>query len=98
MNDPDLYRRIGQLLRRRRRLLGLTQMQVGTACGSTFQQIHKYECGLTAISVARLVRLAAALQPTPSSLLESACLTAEPPCALPEAIADADGIGQRRAD
>jgi len=85
VTDAELYRRIGQVLRRRRRLLGLTQMQVGLACGSTFQQVHKYECGLTGLSVARLVRLAAALRTTPCSVLEAAYAAPEPPCALPEA-------------
>ena len=52
---------IGRRVRRRRRLLGLTQQQVAGACGVRFQQIQKYECGANRVSAARLWRLARAL-------------------------------------
>src|ERR1700688_3253415 len=42
-NDIDLH--LGRRLRRRRRLLGLTQQQLAAAVGVRFQQIQKYECG-----------------------------------------------------
>jgi transcriptional regulator with XRE-family HTH domain len=57
--DVDLH--LGQRLRRRRRLLGLTQQQVANAVGIRFQQVQKYECGANRISAARLWELAAAL-------------------------------------
>jgi transcriptional regulator with XRE-family HTH domain len=53
---------IGRRLRRRRRLLGLTQQQLAGSCGVRFQQIQKYECGANRISAARLWRVAEALQ------------------------------------
>jgi transcriptional regulator with XRE-family HTH domain len=53
---------IGRRLRMRRRLLELTQKEVGARCGLTFQQIQKYEAGLVDLSVARVVKLAEALQ------------------------------------
>src|ERR1700749_849583 len=59
-NDIDLH--LGKRLRRRRRLLGLTQQQVAGACGVRFQQIQKYECGANRVSAARLWRLAQALE------------------------------------
>ncbi len=59
-NDIDLH--LGKRLRRRRRLLGLTQQQLAGACGVRFQQIQKYECGANRISAARLFQLAEALE------------------------------------
>src|SRR5271167_3625164 len=53
---------IGKRVRRRRRLLGLTQQQLAGACGVRFQQIQKYECGANRVSAARLWRLARALE------------------------------------
>ena len=59
-NDIDVY--LGKRLRRRRRLLGLTQQQLAGACGVRFQQIQKYECGANRISAARLWQLSEALE------------------------------------
>ena len=53
---------LGRRLRRRRRLLGLTQQELATACGVRFQQIQKYECGANRMSAARLWRLAEVLE------------------------------------
>ena len=58
--DIDLH--LGKRLRRRRRLLGLTQQQLADSVGIRFQQIQKYECGANRISAARLWQLAEALQ------------------------------------
>ena len=55
----DLH--LGKRLRRRRRLLGLTQQQLADAVGVRFQQIQKYECGANKISAARLWKLSQAL-------------------------------------
>jgi transcriptional regulator with XRE-family HTH domain len=52
---------IGSRLRRRRRLMGMTQHELAKACGVRFQQIQKYECGANAIGAARLWELAHAL-------------------------------------
>ena len=53
---------LGKRMRRRRRLLGLTQQQLADACGVRFQQIQKYECGANRVSAARLWRIAGALE------------------------------------
>jgi transcriptional regulator with XRE-family HTH domain len=53
--------RLGKLLQRRRRLLGLTQQQLGEAVGVRFQQIQRYEAGLNKITAVRLWTLAGAL-------------------------------------
>lgn len=58
--DIDLH--LGRRLRRRRRLLGLTQQQLALHVGIRFQQIQKYECGANRISAARLWQLAEALE------------------------------------
>ena len=62
--DIDLH--LGRRLRRRRRLVGLTQQQLALKVGIRFQQIQKYECGANRISAARLWELAEALE-TPVS-------------------------------
>ncbi len=62
--DIDLH--LGRRLRRRRRLLGLTQQQLAVQVGVRFQQVQKYECGANRISAARLWELAEALS-TPVS-------------------------------
>jgi transcriptional regulator with XRE-family HTH domain len=61
MNDEiDVH--LGRRLRRRRRLLGLTQQQLAGACGVRFQQIQKYECAANRMSAARLWQLSEVLQ------------------------------------
>jgi transcriptional regulator with XRE-family HTH domain len=59
-HDIDLH--LGKRLRRRRRLLGLTQIQLADAVGVRFQQIQKYECGDNRMSASRLWKLAEALE------------------------------------
>jgi len=53
---------LGKRLRRRRRLLGLTQQQLAGTVGVRFQQIQKYECGANRISASRLWQLSEALE------------------------------------
>ena len=62
--DIDLH--LGKRLRRRRRLLGMTQQQLAIQVGIRFQQIQKYECGANRISASRLWQLSEALE-TPVS-------------------------------
>lgn len=57
--DIDLH--LGRRLRRRRRLLGLTQQQLAVQVGIRFQQIQKYESGANRISASRLWTLSKAL-------------------------------------
>lgn len=58
-NEIDLH--VGKRLRRRRRLLGLTQQNLASEVGIRFQQIQKYECGANRVSAARLFELSEAL-------------------------------------
>lgn len=60
-SEEDLKVYIGKRLRRRRRLLGLTQTALAKSVGTRFQQIQKYECGANWVSVPRLIKLAAVL-------------------------------------
>lgn len=55
MEDIDSY--IGKQIRSRRRLLKLTQTELGKGIGVTFQQIQKYEKGLNKISACKLFDL-----------------------------------------
>ncbi|HSV02545.1 MAG TPA: helix-turn-helix transcriptional regulator [Phenylobacterium sp.] len=59
-DDIDMH--LGRRLRRRRRLLGLTQQELARACGVRFQQIQKYECAANRMSAARLWQLSEALE------------------------------------
>lgn len=59
-DDVDIQ--VGRQLRRRRRLMGLTQGQVAEAVGVRFQQIQKYECASNRISVGMLWKLACVLE------------------------------------
>lgn len=58
-NSIDIY--VGKRLRRRRRLLGMTQQSLGEQVGIRFQQIQKYECAANRISASRLFDLSEAL-------------------------------------
>jgi len=52
---------VGQRVRRRRWMLGMTQQQLGDAVGIKFQQIQKYETGMNRVSASRLYDIATAL-------------------------------------
>lgn len=56
----DLY--VGQRLRERRILLGISQEGLGHTIGLTFQQIQKYERGTNRISASKLYLLSTVLE------------------------------------
>lgn len=56
---------VGKRIRRRRRLLGLTQTQLAKAVNIRFQQIQKYESGANKVSAPRLFSIAQALDVSP---------------------------------
>ena len=58
-NEIDYH--VGRRIRRRRRLLGLTQQQLAESVGIRFQQIQKYESGANRVSASRLFEIAEAL-------------------------------------
>jgi len=54
-NGPDpIDVHVGQRIRLRRNLVGMTQEQLATAVGVTFQQVQKYERGFNRVSASRL--------------------------------------------
>jgi len=53
---------VGQRLRIRRSLLGLSQEKLADAIGLTFQQIQKYERGMNRISAGRLYQFSKILE------------------------------------
>ena len=64
----DLH--VGQRLRQRRCLLGMTQQKLAEAVGIKFQQIQKYESGANRVSASRLWALAEALEVPVSHFFE----------------------------
>ncbi len=69
---------IGQRIRQRRLVMGLTQQQVGEQIGVKFQQLQKYETGANRVSGSRLCDIAKALQVKPSYFFEGISVPA--PC------------------
>lgn len=58
--DPvDVH--VGQRVRARRKMLGLSQTQLGKELGVTFQQVQKYERGTNRIGSSRLFRMSTTL-------------------------------------
>ena len=58
-HSVDVY--VGQRVRQRRWMVGITQQQLAERVGIKFQQIQKYETGANRISASRLWSIAAAL-------------------------------------
>ena len=52
---------VGQRVRQRRWMVGMTQQQLGEAVGIKFQQIQKYETGMNRVSASRLWDIAHAM-------------------------------------
>jgi transcriptional regulator with XRE-family HTH domain len=48
---------VGQRIRERRIMLGLTQQQLAELIGVTYQQAHKYERGINRVSAGRLFEI-----------------------------------------
>jgi len=63
---------IGQKVRTRRNLLGLSQTELADAAGITFQQVQKYEKGVNRIGASRLQQFSEALGVPPSYFFEGA--------------------------
>lgn len=57
---------VGQKIRHRRWLVGMTQQQLADSVGIKFQQIQKYETGANRVSASRLWDISRALDVQPS--------------------------------
>jgi transcriptional regulator with XRE-family HTH domain len=58
-NPIDVH--VGQRVRQRRTLLGMSQERLGRALGLTFQQVQKYERGANRVGASRLFEMACIL-------------------------------------
>lgn len=58
----DVDRYVGNRIRERRVMLGLSQQQMADLIGVTYQQAHKYEKGINRISAGRLYDIAQVLK------------------------------------
>jgi transcriptional regulator with XRE-family HTH domain len=63
---------IGQKLRARRILLGMSQTELANAADITFQQVQKYERGTNRVGASRLQQFSEALGVPPSYFFEGA--------------------------
>ena len=78
---------VGQQIRRRRWMVGITQQKLGVAVGIKFQQIQKYETGMNRVSASRLYEIAKAMEVPVSYFfegLEDGVAVADP--AAPDAL------------
>ena len=53
----DIDKHVGNRIRERRIMLGLSQQQMADMIGVTYQQAHKYERGINRISAGRLYEI-----------------------------------------
>ena len=67
----DINKKIGLKIRELRKTYGLSQIQLAEKINLSFQQIQKYEKGITAISVFRLQQIADAFGIHASAFLET---------------------------
>ena len=65
LSASDVDRLVGDRIRRRLILMGLTQDQLGESLGISYQQIQKYETGANRVSVGRLYLIATRLEVSP---------------------------------
>jgi transcriptional regulator with XRE-family HTH domain len=93
----DLH--VGRRLRRRRRILGMTQQQLAEQIGIRFQQVQKYECGANRITSARLWELAVAMAVPVGYFFEGLDASIQPPVETAPAndrdMIDADVLSQK---
>ena len=69
IRDHDQLREFGQVIRRRRNELGLSQEELAHKAGMNRTYIGDIERGARNVALTNLVRLSAALNTTPSELL-----------------------------
>lgn len=65
LTASEVDRLVGDRIRRRRILMGLTQDQLGESLGISYQQIQKYETGANLVSAGRLYLIATRLDVSP---------------------------------
>ncbi len=93
VHPVDVY--VGQKLRNRRWMLGLTQQQLALLVGVRFQQIQKYENGINRISSSRLWEISQALEVSVSYFFDGYA-PAEQPQAASDSSLPTSGIMESR--
>lgn len=83
---------VGQKIRRRRWMTGMTQKQLGDAVGIKFQQIQKYETGSNRVSASRLFEISQALDVPVSYFFEMIDGDAENQVGAMQSAVDEDSI------
>ncbi len=81
---------VGARIRIRRRLLNVSQQELGRALGLTFQQVQKYERGFNRVSASMLVKIAKRLDTTVGALVgedEAASRPAAVPASVYQSLA-----------
>jgi transcriptional regulator with XRE-family HTH domain len=68
----EFYREVGDRLRRHRRAMGLTQSDLASRLGLTFQQVQKYESGANRIPLDKLIESCRCLDIPPALFLRDA--------------------------
>lgn len=73
-------RYVGNLIREIRKAAGISQMQLAEKIGVSYQQVQKYEKGVSEISISRLYQIAEALEVPLTSFLiaEEEAMVSEP--------------------
>ena len=72
LTASEVDRLVGDRIRRRRILMGLTQDQLGEALGISYQQIQKYETGANRVSAGRLYLIGQCLDVSPGWFFDPA--------------------------
>lgn len=75
--ESDIDKHVGQRIKSRRTMMGVSQEKLGHECGITFQQVQKYECASNRVSVSRLFQIARVLNVEPSFFFEGLASTVE---------------------
>src|SRR5271169_474324 len=101
--DADLIvdKHVGNRVRMRRMMVGMSQEALGEALGVTFQQVQKYEKGKNRVSASRLQHISQVLQVTVPFFFEGAPGgidgTAESSSYVNEFLATSDGLALAKA-
>ena len=91
-NDVDIH--VGQRIRLRRTIMGLSQEKLAAALGLTFQQVQKYERGANRVGASRLFDLARILEVPVGFFFEGlAPAEPDPPVAPPSDIPTPPAVG-----
>jgi transcriptional regulator with XRE-family HTH domain len=90
----DLH--VASRVRERRIVLGISQRQMATTLGLTFQQVHKYEQGKSRISAGRLYDFGKVLG-VPITFFFEGITDRSPPGAPPSSGGHTDELGRREA-